>query len=212
MTSLLFSLLFAAPSYAQDEDEDDFSFLEEGDKAAAAKAAATIGADDFALEEEDEDFGDWEEAAPPEERDPGRADVSRRAAPSMGQGATSLPYSVVGKEPMADNYEPSVVFVDRDAVVVELPVLIARNPGDYAGRSFWLVGEIYVDGMKVAETRQQVSKTSIATAGPTLAFVKMLAPVPAETGTLELRVGQSSSAGGAPTAMFSRQVSYQLGG
>jgi hypothetical protein len=209
MTGLLLSLLLS-PSFAQEEEEDDFSFLDEGDKAAAAKAAASIGADDFEVDDEEE-FGDWEEA-PPEELDPGPAEVKRRSSPTVGQGASALPYSVVGKEPLADNYEPTVIFVDRDAVVIELPVLVARNPSDYAGRSYWLVGEIYADGMKVAETRQQVTKTSIATAGPTLAFVKLLAPVPAESGTLEVRVGQSTSAAGAATPLFQRQVSYQLGG
>ena len=211
MTGLLLSLLLAAPSFAQDEDEDEFDFLLEGDKAAAAKAAAKIKADDFALDEE-EDFGDWEEAPTPEERSPDAGDVKRRSAPSVGQGASAMPYSVVGKDPLADNYEPAVVFVDRDAMVIELPVLVARNPGDYAGRSYWLVAEIYADGMKVAESRQQVSKTSIATAGPTLAFIKMLAPVPAATGTLEVRVGQSTSAAGAAEPLFTRLVSYQLGG
>lgn len=203
-------ILLATLAFADDE-EDEFGFLNEGDEAAAAAKAAAINADDFSLEEEDDDFGDWEEAPPPEERDPGPADIGERSNPRVGTNkATALPYSVVGKTPLADNYEASIVFADRDAVVLELPVLLARNPGDYEGRTYWLCAEVYADGMKVAESRQQVNKAAIAQAGPTIAFVKMLVPVPDATGTLEVKVGTATASGGTSTPLFSRQVGYQL--
>ena len=208
--TLLLAALLTGPSYAQDDDDDDFSFLEEGDEAAAKTAAEAIDASDFDVDEED-DFGDWQDAPPPSERDPGPAPEFGSRSTSIGTNkATSLPYSVVGKDPLANNYEAQVVFADRDAVVVELPVLVARNPSDFEGRAYWVVGEIYADGMKVAESRQQVTSDAIAQAGPTLVFVKMLVPVPAETGTLELRVGKTNSAAGTPEALFTRQVAYQL--
>ena len=201
---LLATLAFA-------DDDDEFGFLDEGDEAAAAAKAAQITSGDFELEEED-DFGDWEEAPPPTERDlgPGPELTGRTSATVGTNKATALPYSVVGKVPMADNYEASVVFADRDAVGVDLPVLLARNPGDYEGRSYWLCAEVYADGMKVAESRQQVTKAAIAQAGPTIAFVKMLVPVPAAKGTLEIRVGKATASGGPSTELFARKVDYQL--
>lgn len=208
--NLLLLALLAGPAIAQDEEEEDeFGFLDEGDEAAAKTAAEAIHADDFTIDEED-DFGDWEEA-PAIERDPGPAPEMGRRNTSIGTNkATALPYSVVGKSPLADNYEAQVVFADRDAVVVELPVLVARNPSDFEGRAYWLVGEVYADGMKIAESRQQVTSNAIAQAGPTIAFVKMLVPVPAETGELELRVGRTTSAAGTPDTLFSRQLAYKL--
>ena len=203
--------LLTVVSLALAEDDDDFGFLDEGDEAAAAAKAAAIEASDFDVEEE-ADFGDWQDVAPPDERNLGPApDISERSSPSLGTNkATSLPYSVVGKSPLADNYEAIVVFADRDAVVVELPILLARNPGDYEGRTYWLTAEVYADGLKVAESRQQVNKAAIAQAGPTIAFVKMLVPVPDQRGTLEITVGTASASGAPSSALFSRSVDYQL--
>ena len=193
------------------DDDDEFDFLDQGDEAAAAAKAAAIDADDFSFEEED-DFGDWQDAPPAAERELGPGpDISERSTPRMGTNkATTLPYSVVGKTPLGDNYEATVVFSDRDAVVVELPVLLARNAGDYEGRTYWLCAEVFADGMKVAESRQQVNKAAIAQAGPTIAFVKMLVPVPDAKGTLEIKVGTATASGGPSTELFSRQVDYQL--
>lgn len=209
--NLLLLALLTGPALAQDdEDDDDFSFLEAGDEAAAKTAAEAIDATDFDVDEDD-DFGDWEDAPPPGERDPGPAPELGRRSTSIGTNkATALPYSVVGKNPLADNYEAAVVFADRDSVVVELPILVARNAGDFEGRAYWVVGEVYADGMKIAESRQQVTSDAIAKAGPTLVFVKMLVPVPAESGSLELRVGKTGSAAGQAEPLFTRQVAYKL--
>ena len=130
--------------------------------------------EDFGMwdEEEGEDFGEFQLRLP----DP--------------EPALPLPYSVVGRKPLADNYGASVVFADRDSVVAELPVLVARNPTDFAS-DFWLIGELWVGGSKVAETRQMVNAASLAQSGPTVAFLKMMAPIPAKSGELEFKVFKS---------------------
>ena len=51
--------------------------------------------------------------------------------PKAPRVAPRLPYSLAGKAPLGDNYDATVVFSERDAVVVELPVLVARSPADF---------------------------------------------------------------------------------
>jgi hypothetical protein len=198
-TALLFSL---APAFAQDglvSTDEEFDFLREGDENAELLAReGSVGGEDFDLyDAEEDDFGDFQLAV---ERAP---EPAQRAA-----SGRALPYAVAGKSPMVGNYEASVVHVDRDSVVVELPVLIGRSPADLQG-SFWLIGEIHVDGMKVSESRQLITGASLAQAGPTVAFVKLQAPVPAASGDVELRVFKQAE-GGSAEALFSKTVGYSL--
>ena len=74
------------------------------------------------------------------------------------------------------------------------------------------IAEVYADGMKITETRQQVSRPAVATQGPTMAFIKVLTPVPAASGTLEIRVGKATAVGGAATPLFKQTVSYNTNG
>ena len=186
--SCLTLLALAAPAALAEDDiviadddpsvssyEDEFDFLVEGERNAAQNASdSTEEEEDFGMwdEEEGEDFGEFQLRLP----DP--------------EPALPLPYSVVGRKPLADNYGASVVFADRDSVVAELPVLVARNPTDFAS-DFWLIGELWVGGSKVAETRQMVNAASLAQSGPTVAFLKMMAPIPAKSGELEFKVFKS---------------------
>lgn len=173
--------------------EDEFDFLVEGEKNAAQNATESAeDENDFAMwdEEEGEDFGEFQLRVP----DP--------------EPAMPLPYSVVGRKPLADNYGASVVFADRDSVVAELPVLVARNPSDFAS-DFWLIGELWVAGTKVAETRQWISSGSLAQSGPTVAFLKMMAPIPATSGELEFKVFKSAD-GEAREDLFRNVLPYQI--
>ncbi len=117
---------------------------------------------------------------------------------------------MVGKTPLGDNYEPAIVAYDRDSVVVELPVLLGRSRADFDGIAYCIVAEVYADGNKVAEARQQVTSASLAEFGPSFAFVKMLAPVTAKSGKLEVRLSKASNMSAQPTQLFSRSVGYQL--
>ena len=173
--------------------EDEFDFLVEGEKNAAQNATESAeDENDFAMwdEEDGEDFGEFQLRVP----DP--------------EPAMPLPYSVVGRKPLADNYGASVVFADRDSVVAELPVLVARNPSDFAS-DFWLIGELWVAGTKVAETRQWISSGSLAQSGPTVAFLKMMAPIPATSGELEFKVFKSAD-GEAREDLFRNVLPYQI--
>jgi len=174
--------------------EDEFDFLVEGERNAEKLADKQGEADeDFAMWEEDgevEDFGEFQLRVP--DPDP----------------ALPLPYSVVGKKPLGNNYGASLIFTDRDSVVAELPVLVARNPSDFKA-DFWVIGELHVNGTKVAETRQWVTSASLAQAGPTVAFLKMLAPVQSKQGEIEFKVFKSVD-GEAKEALFSNAVPYHL--
>ena len=204
--SCLTVLALAAPVALADDDlviadddpsvssyEDEFDFLVEGEKNAAQNASESAEEEnDFAMwdEEDGEDFGEFQLRVP----DP--------------EPALPLPYSVVGRKPLADNYGGSVVFADRDSVVAELPVLVARNPSDFTA-DFWLIGELWVAGTKVAETRQWVSSASLAQSGPTVAFLKMMAPIPATSGELEFKVFKSAD-GEAREDLFRNVLPYQI--
>ncbi len=197
--AVLILTAFVAPGsgFAQDAEnsdyEEEFDFLVEGEKN-AARIAATKGAsaDDFSAYDEEEEFADFE---------------LRPKAPKV---APRLPYSLAGKAPLGDNYEATVVFAERDAVVIELPVLVARSPADFSGGDFWLVGEALQGGVVVAASRSWVSADSLAQAGPTLAFVKMLVPVSSTAGDLVIRMSRLADGQATPTVLFSRSVSYQL--
>ena len=186
----MFSLVafLIAPAFAQDalaSTDDDFDFLVEGDRNAELLAAESApSGDDFDLfDGEEDDFTDFQLKAEPK--------------------AASLPYGSAGQSPLAGNYDASVVHVDRDSVVVELPVLVGRSPADFEG-AFWLVGEVFVDGAKVGETRQMVTASSLAMSGPTVAFLKLQAPVASANGNVEVKVSKDD------TALFTKAVDYRL--
>jgi hypothetical protein len=129
---------------------------------------------------------------------------------SAGAPPPGIQLDVVGKVPLGDNYEPAIVAYDRDSVVVELPVLLGRSRADFDGISYCIVAEVFADGSKVAEARQQVTSASLAEFGPSFAFIKMLTPVTAKSGKLEVRLIKASNMSAQPTQLFSRTIGYQL--
>jgi len=84
--------------------------------------------------------------------------------------------------------------------------VLIGNAGDFNGE-YWLIGEVFVDGSKVGETRQFVSSPTLTTSG-TIAYLKVQAPVQRTTGSVEVRV--SKAVGSKSTALFSRSTSYKL--
>ncbi len=140
-------------------------------------------------------------------------DLHQGSAQVKGEGSSApvgIQLDVVGKAPLADNYEPYIVATDRDAVVVELPLLLGRSRADFDGITYCVVAEVFVDGKKVSESRQQVSSSSLAEFGPSFMFIKMLAPVPAKSGNLEVRVSKASSMSAKAALLFSRVLPYSL--
>lgn len=192
---LILSLFATAPAAfaaeaantAAAEEEDDLAFLKEGEEAAKQKAAEqkAVSSDSFSIYDgADEEFADFTVAPKP------------KPAPKAPQ-----------VEPLSAVSPAQVVFSNADSIVVELPVLLARTPADVDG-DFWLVGEVFVEGKKVAETRQFVSASGLAQLGPTTAFLKLQAPVSAPVGQVEMKVSQVTSAGTKP--LFTQQVKYRL--
>jgi hypothetical protein len=183
----LLSFAYAAEDGLAD---DDFSFLDEGDVAAEARAADAVSGDSFSLygDEEEEDFADFtlkvDEPAP----------VAPVAKPQPA-----------GKTPLSGNFDARVVSVERESVVVELPVLLGGT--DDVSGEYWLIGEVFVDGNKVGETRQLVTSAAVTSQG-TIAYLKVQAPVQNTAGSVEVRV--SKAAGSKKTALFSRSTSYSL--
>lgn len=190
----------AAPALAavqdEDEEDDEFDFLKEGERAAKEKAEEKVTGDDFEIEDDDE-FADFQVGTKP----------AKSAAPApMAKGA--LP-DIIGADKLTNAYAPTVASPGAGVVLVELPVLVAHDPGDFDGRAFWVVTEIYADGMKVGASRNEVRRETLATAGPTFVFVKVQVPVPSATGELEIKVGKATASGGQAQPLYSRKVAYQ---
>ena len=149
-------VLVLAAQLAQDDDDTD-ELLKEPTKKTETADAKTFS--DYG--DEDDEFADFKVAPEPvteEEKDPGSVTVARGSVEMGENRATQLPYDVVGKTPLKDNYKAQVLYVDRDSVVIELPVLLARQGSDFDGHSYWLGAEIYADGVKIGEARQQVTQ------------------------------------------------------
>ena len=120
-----------------------------------------------------------------------------------------MPLDVVGKDVLGDNWAPQVVIADKDAVVVEIPVMYARNRTEFDGVAYWLVVESFADGKKVAEQRVQVNRDAIADKGPSIQFFRLFTPVQAASGIVEVKVGKATSSSAKPTPLFTRSVNYK---
>lgn len=187
-------LLLADDDPSVSSYEDEFDFLVEGERNAAQLADKTA--------EDDEDFSMWDDDG--ESEDFGEFQL-RLPNP---EPALPLPYSVVGRKPLVDNYGATVVFTDRDSVVVEMPVLVARNPSDFSA-DFWIVGEVQIEGKTRGEISQRITSASLAQAGPTVAFLKLLVPVESKKGEVKVNVFKSAD-GESRELLFSSVTPYQL--
>lgn len=203
------SALAADPAVGADavaDDDDDDLFKETGDT--KGNNADIPDAGSF-KDEDDIDiptFTSSSAAAADKEKD-----LSAFVDPRSTVGSsTKMPLDVVGKDVLGDNWSPQVVVADTDAVVVEIPVLYARNRAEFDGVAYWLVVESLADGKKVAESRVQITRDAIADKGPSVQFFRMFTPVPAASGVIVVNVSKASSAAAKPTLLFTRSVAYKL--
>ncbi len=225
------ALLLAAPAFAAAPVDDDLDMddgLERGavkksdDKKKKEPAALpTLDEDEEPVEEFDNELdledepdadirlGDFEggDDEPLEDFERPTAKPKPAAAASKTPGVIAL--DVAGKEPLGDNYPLSVVAVDRDAVVIELPVLVARSRAGFE-KAFVIVGEVYVGKIKVGEVRQTIEAASLAEFGPSFAWLKVLAPVVEGTGEIKIVVRRTNVDGTVPVELFSRVTPYSL--
>ncbi len=206
--AVIAALLSPSLAWAGD-DEDDF-FKE----STPEKKGANAGVPDSGAFKADDDIDIPSYTAPVklETKEEDEKDLTGFSNPKYGLGAASkMPLDVAGASPLKDNWAPSIVFMDSDAVVLEIPVLYARNRAEFDGVAYWLVAEAIADGKKVAESRMQVTRDAIADKGPSIQFFRMFAPVPSGAGVLEVRVSKASSAAGKPELLFTRTATYALG-
>lgn len=204
------------------EEEESFDFGDDPDwDAAPDPVPVPAGLDDdpseqlfdaagpndaFFDEDPPDDIARSAPSADPLDADPpeGAGGASRPSAgPALGLG-----FSTKGKAVLGDNFPAKVVARDLDAVVIELPVLVASKPADFAA-DYWLITEVLVADRKVAESRHLVTRASVADMGPTVVWSKSHVPVLERAGSIELRVSQESIDGNA-APLFTKTVGYEL--
>jgi len=204
---------FADDSTATVAGDDDDDFLD--DKSGTAKKKGENSDVPDAKSFKDDDDGGMPtfttpppaaKAAPDAEKD-----LSAFVDPKASiKGSTKMPVDTIGKDILGDNWAPTVVIADKDAVVVEIPVLYARSRAEFDGVGYWLVAEVSADGKKVAESRVYVTRDAIADKGPSIQFFRMFAPVPGASGMLEITVGKAPSGAAKSVPLFKRTVTYKL--
>jgi hypothetical protein len=110
--------------------------------------------------------------------------------------------------PLSNNFPVRILGHEPDALLVELPLLVTESPDDFEEPGFWLIVEIFADRKKVGDQRQLFTQSTIATMGPTHAWVKALVPIPAPQGRLELRVSKLGADGRTVEPLFTTDVRY----
>lgn len=225
---LLTAFALLSPAFAGSSD-DEITWDDDSSSAAMIRGAAPKGptASDDEPDGDDEPDDEVDDVPNVVKRDPGATSEPVIIAPKPGDDefvfeepppvpvavvAPVLPgpiaLEVAGKEPFADNYPAAIVAVDRDDVVVELPVLVAKSRAGAV--PFVIIAQFYAGTQKVGEVRQSFDAASLAEFGPTFAFLKVVAPVVDGKGELKVIVSKAKADGTAPTALFTRAVPYTL--
>lgn len=131
-------------------------------------------------------------------------------APSVTGPAHGLSLDLSTAKPFGDNWAPTVSMVDKDAVIVDLPVMYGSGKASYAGKDAWLVAEVYADGKKITESRSFISKDAIADQSTSVQFFRLYTPVAAASGVLEVRVSRLVTGATKNELLFTRSVQYSL--
>ena len=135
-------------------------------------------------------------------------DAKPRATAPKAVAAGQISLSTKGKSPLTGSYPAVVVATDLDAVVLELPVLVARQAVDHI-EDYWLIAEVYIDERKVGENRNFVGRSGVSDLGPTFVWIKTQAPVLDSSGVIELRVTKMELSGD-KSPLFTKKASYRL--
>ena len=216
-------LAFAGPAIADDDIDDlDFGIEEDDMDWGGVHGDQPVEEDIYGLDSDpvedfdvmDDEFDAYEDP----DDDPlvgltdrlGREAMAAAVAVDAGAKTATVKLDVVGKQPLADNYPAQVVAVERDAVVIELPVLLGRSRAGFEGEAYWLQLEVMAGDVVVATSTQWVGRQSLAEFGPSFAFFKVLVPVKSSAGELTMKVQQLDSLGSTGAALFTRSVAYSL--
>lgn len=187
---LLFTAAF--PAFADDPLADDDADLFKEKQAEATTSGATK------FQEEDDIVIPIEKPKPPE---------PAKAAPPAGP-ARSLGLDLSSAKPFGDNWAPTLSVVEKDAVVVDMPVLYGSGKASYAGKDAWLIAEVWSDGKKLTESRVYVTKDAIADQAASVQFFRLYSPTTADSGVLEVKVSRLVSGATKNELLFTRSVSY----
>ena len=219
------ALAFCLSGSALADDDDEFDFLEdEDDELIIIPSDGEVNRDNV-IDMGDGD-PDWDTGAPsndlPEfgEEDPVEdfdvpeedmmiPEVEEEVDIRGREEDRGITLPIDGKLPLMDNYPLQVVAKDLDAIVVELPVLIAQSRSDFE-QEFWLVTEIRVNGERVGETRQLVTAESLSDLAASFTWVKAFVPVSESRGTVEFRVDREDPETGEAQPQFTASTSYEL--
>jgi hypothetical protein len=218
MRILLFSLIFFSPTVAADEANDDFGFIEEGERNRAKVEADRAPNANIFLEEE-EDIEMW--SAPAEGSAEAQTEIDdvegfEPTTPSSlafegddpVEDMAGLGPDMSGRSPLGDHFPITVSRSTMGGLSAELPVLVARTSGDLQG-DLWVVADIYADGIKVGESRHFISPQSVSEMSPTYVWIKATVPTSGPAGEVEVRVF-AAPPGKKETPLFVRRAAYQL--
>jgi len=198
MISLLIPLLLASPAIAEDAEDEDFSFIEEGEQNRKKFEADRAPSADIFLQDDDEDtLPIWEspeeDSGSIEDEDVYDLDHPDELGGDMSfdmdpaEDMEGLGPDLSDRRPLGNHFPMVIRQSELGATVAELPILVARNPQDLNG-DLWVVADVFLDGIKFAESRHFVSAASAATLGPTYVWLKATVPVAAPSGLVEMRV------------------------
>jgi len=214
--SLLTLLLVGPQAFADDaEMDDEFGFLEEGERNRAKVEADRAPSASIFLQEEDDESPMWEprdSGEPFEGIDDDLAEedeLDMDIDPMNGdpiEDMVGLGPDMRRMTPLGDHFDLSVERSPLGPLVVELPVLVARTPSDLAG-DLWIVADFYVDGRKTGESRHFFTPESASEMSATYAWLKTTVPVSSPSGIAEVRVF-SAPPGKKETLLFARKAIF----
>ena len=216
----LLTTFFLAVPFANAEETDsqeEFSFIEEGEKNRAKAESQRAPSADLFLQDDDEDVTTWdapstdtaeiiddeieispspELSAPNYESDDPEEDMDEFGPP------------VANLSPLGDHFPLRIGPDGFGGVAAELPILVARNSADLQGQ-IWVVADVYADGVKVGESRHLVSPESLSEVGPTYIWIKSGIPVQGPSVTADVRVF-ASQPGKKEQVLFTRSAQIAL--
>ena len=213
----LLTLLLVGPQALADDAEanDEFGFLEEGERNRAKVEADRAPSASIFLQEEDDALPVWEagdSGEPFEGFDDDLAeegDLDMDIDPMNGdpiEDMVGLGPDLRRLTPLGDHFDLSVTRSPMGPLVVELPLLVARTPRDLVG-DLWIVADFYVDGRKTGEARHFFTQASASEMTATYAWLKSTVPVSSPSGTAEVRVF-SAPPGKKERLLFARKAIF----
>ena len=217
------------------EDEDDELIIAPGDGDTKRNAVIDLGDEDpdwdmdspsSDLPEEGIDDPDWDMDSPPDElpeidsEDPSEDFDEPEDDLMMPEEEQSVDIrgrkedrgimlETEGKRPLAGNYPLQILSKDLDAIVVELPILVAQARSDFQA-DFWITAEVRVNGNQIGESRQLVNAASLSDLAASFAWIKMFVPVAEAQGTVEFVVKRLDAESEESETLFSVSSAYQL--